>query len=121
MKARTPANANQPKAAPVWRLRLYIAGATPRSFAAFRNLRQICEDHLTGPYDIEVIDLVKNPQIARDEQIVALPAVVRKRPLPVRKIIGDLSDTGRVLAGLGLPIQDSFPFAAQKRNSKTGR
>jgi circadian clock protein KaiB len=119
LKARTPGNPKRSKAA-AWRLRLYVAGATRRSFVAFRNLRQICEEHLPGQYDIELIDLVKNPQIACADQIVALPALVRIQPLPVRKIIGDLSDTERVLAGLGLPLQDSIPFAAQG-NSKTGR
>jgi circadian clock protein KaiB len=115
MKARLPTNANPSKAAPAWKLRLYIAGPTSKSAAAFRNLAQICEEQLAGRYRIEIVDLVKNPQIARDGQIIALPAVVRKRPLPIRKIIGDLSNTARVLAGLDLRPDVPFPFAARKR------
>ena len=84
----------------VWRLRLYVAGQTPKSLAAFANLKRICEDHLQGRYEIEVVDLLKNPQLARGDQILALPTLVRKLPLPVRKIIGDLSNTERVLVGL---------------------
>jgi circadian clock protein KaiB len=94
----------KPSEAPAhdWNLCLYIDGPTPKSVAAFRNLEQICEKHLTGRYYIEVIDLTKNPKIARDDQIVAVPTVVRKRSSPIRKIIGDLSNTQRVLAGLDL-------------------
>jgi circadian clock protein KaiB len=96
-----------------WKLCLYVAGPTSKSAAAFRNLEHICEEHLAGRYHIEVIDLTKNPQIARDDQIVALPAVVRKQPLPFRKIIGDLSNTERALAGLDLPLDEPFPFATR--------
>ena len=114
MKARQPRNAKPSEAAaPVWNLWLYVAGPTPKSAAAFRNLERICEEHLAGRYHIEVIDLMKNPQIARDDQIVAVPTVVRKRPSPIRKIIGDLSNTERVLAGLDLRPYDPFPFAAK--------
>jgi circadian clock protein KaiB len=98
-----------------WNLCLYIAGPTQKSAAAFRNLEQICEEHLAGRYQIEVIDLMKNPQIALDDQIVAVPTVVRKRPLPIRKIIGDLSNSERVLAGLDIRPGDTSPFAARKR------
>jgi circadian clock protein KaiB len=98
-----------------WNLCLYIAGPTQKSATAFRNLEQICEEHLAGRYYIEVIDLMKNPQIALNDQIVAVPAVVRKRPLPIRKIIGDLSNTERVLAGLDVRPHDPSPFAARKR------
>jgi circadian clock protein KaiB len=83
-------------------LRLYIAGQTPRSIAALANLKVICENHLAGQYQLEVIDLLENPQLARGDQILAIPTLVRKLPLPVRKIIGDLSNTERVLVGLDL-------------------
>jgi circadian clock protein KaiB len=81
-------------------LRLYIAGQTPRSVAAFANLKRICEEHLVGRYRIEVIDLVQNPQLAAGDQILAVPTLVRRLPEPVRRIIGDLSNTERVLVGL---------------------
>lgn len=86
----------------MWELRLYVAGQTPRSLAAFTNLKKICEEHLAGRYHIEVIDLLKNPQLASGDQILAIPTLVRKLPLPLRKIIGDLSNTERVLVGLDL-------------------
>lgn len=83
-------------------LRLYIAGQTPRSIAAFANLKRICEEHLAGRYRIEVIDLVQNPQLAAGDQILAVPTLVRRLPEPVRKIIGDLSNADRVLVGLDI-------------------
>jgi len=86
----------------VWDLRLYIAGQTAKSLTAFANLKRICAESLDGRYRIEVIDLLENPQLAGDDQIVALPTLVRKLPHPVRKIIGDLSNTERVLVGLDL-------------------
>ncbi len=85
-----------------WELRLYVAGQTARAMAAFANLQKICEAHLTARYSIEVIDLLKNPQLAKGDQILAVPTLVRKLPEPVRKIIGDLSNTERVLVGLDL-------------------
>jgi circadian clock protein KaiB len=85
-----------------WTLRLYVAGQTPKSLTAFANLKQICEEHLAGRYQIEVIDLIEQPQLARGDQILAIPTLVRKLPAPVRKIIGDLSNTERVLIGLDL-------------------
>jgi len=85
-----------------WELRLYVAGETPRSVAALANLRKICEEHLAGKYSIEVIDLLERPQLARGEQIIAIPTLERRLPEPVRKIIGDLSNTERVLIGLDL-------------------
>jgi circadian clock protein KaiB len=88
--------------AKVWKLKLYIAGQTPRSVAALRNLKQIVEEHLGGRYQIEVIDLLENPQLAKGDQILAVPTLVKDLPLPMRKIIGDLSDTERVLVGLDL-------------------
>ena len=81
-------------------LRLYIAGQTPRSIKAFANLKRICEEHFKGRYRIEVIDLIQNPQLAAGDQILAVPTLVRLLPEPVRKIIGDLSNTDRVLVGL---------------------
>ena len=93
----------EPEAAPdVWELRLYVAGKTPRSVAAFANLKKICHEHLEGRYRIEIVDLLVNPQLARGDQIFAIPTLVRKLPEPVRKIIGDLSNTERVLVGLNL-------------------
>ena len=90
----------------LWELRLYVAGQTPRSLAAFSNLKKICESHLNGRYSIEVIDLVEQPQLSKGDQILAIPTLVRKLPQPVRKIIGDLSDTERVLVGLDLRPAD---------------
>jgi len=86
----------------MWVLRLYVAGQTPKAITAFSNLKRICEEQLDGKYSIEVIDLLKNPHLANEYQIVALPTLIRKLPVPVRKIIGDLSDTERVLIGLDL-------------------
>ena len=83
-------------------LRLYVAGRTPKSLLAFKNLKEICEQHLLGRYDIEVIDLLENPQLARGDQILAVPTLVRRLPEPIKKIIGDLSNTERVLVGLDL-------------------
>jgi len=88
-----------------WELRLYVAGQTPKSLAAFANLKKICEEHLAGQYHIEVIDLLKKPQLASGDQILAIPTLVRKLPEPIRKIIGDLSNTERVLVGLNLREQ----------------
>jgi circadian clock protein KaiB len=83
-------------------LRLYVAGQTKKSLAAFANLKKICEEHLAGRYKIEVIDLMENPQLARGDQILAVPTLVRRLPPPIKKIIGDLSNTERVLVGLDL-------------------
>ena len=85
-----------------WELRLYVAGQTPKSLAAINNLKRICEEKLTGRYTIEVLDLMQNPKLARDHQIVAIPTLVKKLPAPFRKIIGDLSNTERTLVGLQL-------------------
>jgi circadian clock protein KaiB len=85
-----------------WELTLYVAGQTAKSLLAFANLKRICEEHLAGEYRIEVVDLLKSPQLAKGDQILALPTLVRKLPEPVRKIIGDLSNTERVLVGLDL-------------------
>ena len=85
-----------------WELRLYVAGQTSKSVTAFANLKKICEQHITGKYHIEVIDLLKNPALAKGDQILAIPTLVRKLPVPIRKILGDLSDTERVLVGLDL-------------------
>jgi circadian clock protein KaiB len=85
-----------------WALRLYVAGQSPKSIAAFANLKKICEEHLPGKYSIEVIDLVKQPQLAAGDQILAIPTLVRKLPEPLRRIVGDLRDTERTLVGLQL-------------------
>lgn len=85
-----------------WILRLYIAGQTPKCIKAFSNLKKICEEQLEGKYSIEVIDLIVNPKLSREHQILAIPTLVRKLPVPVRKIIGDLSDTEKVLVGLDI-------------------
>lgn len=93
-------------AAPAYELRLYVAGHTPKSLAAFSNLQRICETHLAGQYRIEVIDLLKTPQLAAGDQILAVPTLVRRLPAPIKKIIGDLSNEGRVLVGLDVqPVQ----------------
>ena len=86
----------------VWKLRLFVAGQTPKSIRAFANLKLVCEEHLKGRYQLEVIDLLEHPHMARGNQIVALPALVVNLPLPVRHIMGDLSNTDRVLVGLAL-------------------
>ena len=109
MKTRTvkrPASGSPRRPAKLWQLRLYVAGQTPKSLTAFSNLKKICEDHLKGRYRIEVIDLVEQPQLSKGDQILAIPTLVRKLPQPVRKIIGDLSDTERVLVGLDLRPAD---------------
>jgi circadian clock protein KaiB len=100
-KAR-PSGAKKRPRQQTWELRLYVAGQTPKSIAAFVNLKNICEEHLAGQYTIEVVDLLVHPQLARGDQIIAIPTLVRKLPEPVRKIIGDLSNTERVLVGLDL-------------------
>jgi circadian clock protein KaiB len=84
----------------VWYLRLYVAGESPKSVQAFANLKALCEDHLDHPYEIEIVDLLQNPRLARGDEILAIPTLVRRLPAPMRKIIGDLSNTDRVLLGL---------------------
>jgi len=91
-------------AGPLYSLRLYVAGQTPKSVLALRNLKHICEEHLNGRYEIEMIDLLENPQLARGDQILAVPTLVRRLPEPIKKIIGDLSNTERVLVGLDLRV-----------------
>ena len=88
-----------------WNLRLYTAGQSPKSLAALDNLKRMCEQHLAGRYTIEVVDLLKNPRLAKDDQIVAIPTLVRKLPEPLRRIVGDLSDTERALVGMQLKQQ----------------
>ena len=96
----------KPRPAPLWQLRLYVMDQTDKSRAAFANLKQICETHLKGRYRIKVIDLLKQPQLAKGDQILAIPTVVRRLPNPVRTVIGNLSDTARVLIGLDLRSTD---------------
>ena len=83
-----------------WNLRLYVAGQTPKSVTALANLKRICDEHMHGEYSVEIIDLMENPQLARRDQIVAIPTLVRELPSPLKRIIGDLSNTERVLVGL---------------------
>lgn len=97
-----PVQELEPSQNEMWYLKLYVAGHTPRSVTALKNLKQYCEEHLQGKYKIEVIDLMRNPQLAEGDQILAIPTLVRRMPQPIRKIIGDLSDTERVLVGLDL-------------------
>ena len=101
-KSSTRGRRSSPKS---YQLRLYVAGQTPKSLAAFANLKKICEEHMPGQYEIEVIDLLKKPQLASGDQILAIPTLVRKLPQPIKKIIGDLSNTERVLVGLDLREQ----------------
>jgi len=95
----------------IFDLRLYVAGQTPKAVRAFANLRKICEEHLAGRYRIEVIDLLEDPQLGRGDQILALPTLVRRMPEPIKKIIGDLSNTERVLVGLDLRPRQKVPRA----------
>ena len=96
-----------------WNLRLYVAGETPKCVQAFQHLKQICEEHLQGRYTIEVIDLLKNPTLAQGDQIIAIPTLVRQLPPPVKKIIGDLTNTERVVVGLNLT-----PITPEARRAK---
>jgi circadian clock protein KaiB len=109
MKATVPDNNRKRPAQPAtnesaaeWKLRLYVAGQTPKSLSAFANLRRICEEHLAGRYEIEVIDLLKHPELAQRDQIIALPTLVRKLPEPIKRIVGDLSNSDRVIVGMNL-------------------
>ncbi|HEX4200608.1 MAG TPA: circadian clock KaiB family protein [Chthoniobacterales bacterium] len=109
MKATAPkknrdetARPDVPRPEAEWKLRLYVAGQTPKSLAAFANLRRICEEHLAGRYQIEVIDLMRQPELAQTDQIIALPTLVRKLPQPIKRIVGDLSNSERVVLGMNL-------------------
>lgn len=102
-------------------LRLYIAGQTPRSLAALSNLKKICSEHLGGRYRVEVIDLLKDPALARDHQILAIPTLVRQIPAPLQKIIGDLSDTGRVLVGLDIRSSNQPPKPGKSLSGVPGK
>ena len=104
MKKALPHEVPRKKNSPIeaWELRLYVAGHTANSINAFNNLKKICEDYVPGKYHIEIIDLVKNPQLAKGDQILAIPTLVRRLPEPVRKIIGTLANTEKVLVGLDL-------------------
>ena len=105
-----------------WDLRLYVAGKTARSVAAFENLSRLCEEHLRGKYKIEVVDLLAHPQLAKGDQIVAIPTLVRKIPQPIRKVIGDLSNVERTLVGLQLrPAQEGTGSAGQAKHEKRRR
>ena len=120
-KLKTSRRKNQPAKArsDKWVLRLYVAGQTPKAVTALNNLRLICEEQLHGKYHIKVIDLLENPQLARDNQILAVPTLVRQLPLPVRNIIGDLSNTERVLVGLDLKEQGARKIKGKVQGSKS--
>ncbi len=111
-----PGDGGHPETGELYELRLYVAGQTPKSITAFANLKKLCEEHLEGRYRIEVIDLLINPTLAKGDQILAIPTLVRKLPEPVKKIIGDLSNTERVLVGL-----DLRPVAAPSPSPRAGR
>jgi circadian clock protein KaiB len=89
----------------VWRFRLYVAGESPKSLIAFANLKALCETHMAGQYEIEIVDLLQHPRLARGDEIVAIPTLVRQLPSPIRKIIGDLSNTDSVLVGLQISVK----------------
>ena len=116
MKKRTVRKAVRKRTRPVrevqWNFRLYVAGQTPKSITAFTNLKRICEEHLPGRYRIQVIDLTTAPHLAQDDQIVALPTLIRQLPVPVRRVIGDLSNAERVLIGLDLSPSPQAPPAS---------
>ena len=103
------AHPGAPRPEPEWKLRLYVAGQTPKSLTAFANLRRICEEHLAGRYQIEVIDLMKHPELAQTDQILALPTLVRKLPEPIKRIVGDLSNSERVVLGMNLEKLSGAP------------
>ncbi|MHB1046895.1 MAG: circadian clock KaiB family protein [Thermoanaerobaculia bacterium] len=102
-----PSTRSRPAPRKTWRLRLYVAGMTPRALTALRNLEEICESRIPGIYSIEVVDLLERPQLARGDQIIAVPTLVRRLPAPMKRIIGDLSSSERVL--VGLDIQEAEP------------
>src|SRR5947199_9481396 len=102
MNSTSQANDSSEAKAEVWELRLYVAGETPKSIAAVANLNRICDQHMPGRFKIEIVDLLKHPQLARGDQIVAIPTLVRKLPNPIRKVVGDLSNVERALVGLQL-------------------
>ena len=101
-KAKSKAPVSKPPEAERWKLRLYVAGQTVRSITAFGNLKRLCEERLAGRYQIEVIDLLKQPQLAQGDQIIAIPTLVRKLPEPIKRVVGDLSNLERVLVGMDL-------------------
>jgi circadian clock protein KaiB len=105
MSENTPASTAEgpvPDGGEKWRLRLYVAGRSPKCITALENLKRFCEEHMPGRYELEVIDLLENPRLAKDDQIVAIPTLVRKLPEPLRRIIGDLSNAERMIVGLDL-------------------
>ena len=110
----TPEDLNSFDPTKMWELRLYVAGATPKCVAAFAHVKKMCEEHLAGRYCLEVIDLLQNPQLAEGDEIFAVPTLVRKLPEPIRKIIGDLSDTERTVVGLQIRILASLAGSAAK-------
>jgi circadian clock protein KaiB len=112
--------ANPPDPDDEYLLRLYVAGPSPRSLAVFENVKSLCEDHLAGRYRIEIIDLKKNPELMEGDQILALPALVRRLPKPIRRIIGNLSNRERVLVGLDLRPRNAALLAARTGGMHAG-
>ena len=120
MKKKTKGHGkSEAQVAPTLQLRLYVAGQTPKSLAALSNLKRICSQHLDGTYELEVIDLVKDPQLAQGDQILAIPTLVRNLPVPIRKIIGDLSNVDRVLVGLDLRGTEAGTGNSQRAAGKS--
>jgi len=117
MSEATRERASLPASTGDYWLQLYVAGPAPRSIAALRNLEEICAEHLPGRHHIEVIDLMKHPHLAKADNILAVPTLVRREPGPVRKIIGNLSSPARVLSGLDLCASETDPFAPRKGGS----
>src|SRR5207237_8638112 len=116
--SRAPRARGSAKASPErWNLRLYVAGQTPRSLSAVANLKRFCEANLAGRYSIEIVDLIENPRLAQGDQIVAIPTLVRRLPSPMRKIIGDLSNTDRVFVGLDIKPADRVQ---ERRHERRG-
>jgi circadian clock protein KaiB len=104
---RTPDGSTSRKApdkTPRYRFRLYVTGTTPRSTRAIRNIRKLCEEHLTGRYDLEIVDIYQQPWLAKDQQIIAAPTLIKLLPLPLRRFIGDISESDRFLVGIGLHV-----------------
>ena len=114
------ASDRQPDQEGRWELRLYVAGQTPKCVKAFANLRRICEEHIAGRYELQIIDIYQQPALAQDAQIIAAPTLVKTLPLPLRQIIGDMSDDGRVLVAMGikLPENPELPAKPSRTNSR---
>ncbi len=111
-KVRTTEDTQSDEENSVWSLRLYVAGQTPESLEAFANLKKICDEHLKGRCSMDVIDLKDNPHLAREDGIIAIPTLIKKLPPPIKKIVGTLTDTERVLVGLNIPVDKQKPVGS---------